>query len=255
MYHVVSEKENDDIHIRCIHYCLVIPKNESEKFIESFKDNAMILGSYEDANDAHKKLYDITLERHKQYTKLLNSIGMLIFSMDGIPINIKPYICKYVLVFIDNDITLYPDIYSIPLYDYIILKSKFNSVRLATNEEMDNITVSKKVIIIRNDVINILNDLNITETAFVYNITNEEISKYNKINMEYGTIPSRILRCLFGDNGEALDELLKELPYTTNIIKNEQIKIVEDVKKINQASGSYNQIYDKIKKIFEYPKS
>lgn len=224
MYHILCQKLGGE-HSRVNWISIQIPEcttPEQKMHIENLKQKENYVASFDSAEDARQYLDQCAFENCKRYTKE--------YIENGFPENIEPYICRQVLAFIGDDITSYPGIYTISLFDFKIFTKTFSSVRLATIEEVDNAT-RNSVIIVKTDVTNTIKDMGLTETTCLNSdVPFDELSKYKKIHNDIYSSIFNISIYVYGNHGDKLLEYMTNMYSGDQIIENKLMYMLRQIK-------------------------
>jgi len=173
---VIANKPIDE-HSRTTFYFLEIPETKKDILTQISTEQYVIYEQFGDNQIVGEFMDNLIYESIKSGTSKYNKNE---FSTELIPTYIIPHHCKSVFVYIGNDITPYPNIYSISMYDFIKLKNVYKSVRLATDIEMKNY-MDNSVIISKNQIFDVLANIGLTETMFLpENIPLTHINKYKE---------------------------------------------------------------------------
>jgi len=123
-YAVVQEKRKD-VHSAAQIAIYELPDPSAQ--IEGYD----ILGNFPTENLAYQRMTEIMDSNATDYTIHLN--------LYGLPIEIKTHGGRWVVSYVGNDLTPFPGYYIIHLHDFVVLRSRYPSVRLATNEELGRV--------------------------------------------------------------------------------------------------------------------
>lgn len=205
-YCVVSENPTGE-HDRSTCSIAKIYENDVEKFIES-KTNSQCK-VFDLSDDAINYLNQIVFDYIKDHTKQYNR--------DGLPTQSIPFRCKYVLVYVGDDVTPYPDIYKMSLNDFITLKSNFNSIKLANSNEIE-CCGDNSVIVSKYEAADILETINLSDTIILKcqsdsNISVEEMHKFDFIHnklITYASTIKNVTKCL-ADTLTEFDKIQNDL--------------------------------------------
>ena len=186
---VIANKPIDE-HSRTTFYFLEIPETKKDILTQISTEQYVIYEQFGDNQIVGEFMDNLIYESIKSGTSKYNKNEFL---TDSIPTYIVPHHCKSVFAYIGNDITPYPNIYSISMYDFIKLKNVYKSVRLATDIEMKNY-MDNSVIISKNQNFNVLANMGLTEAMFLpENIPLAHINEYKNQHEENESLLFHIL--------------------------------------------------------------
>lgn len=216
MWHVVSKKQPDQ-HRRHIHYGLEFPDQETKKILSELPSVLYnINGPFENSVQMDEFIDWTTYQNIKNYTKKVRE--------EGFPNQITHFVCCFVFAYVGSDATPYPGIYRVALDDFVTLKHNFSSITLAQDSEMENY-IDGYFIVNRNDVTDILTNLNLFNTFFLPEcIPHTDKKKYENILNSYILSSFHLL--------DKITNLIKYsgiLKHVENLIKSS--KITEEYKK------------------------
>jgi len=136
--HVVVSEIRKDTHMIKLYYVASCKEDK----VDELKNTEKIEfhGVYETEADATKFMKTCTLNNCKDYTKMLHESGLPDKS------RLVQSHSRYLLAYLDDDLTTVPNIYRIPIYEFMTLKEHYPTVRLANDDEIDQTDTDNSVI-------------------------------------------------------------------------------------------------------------
>jgi len=215
VYAVVSDIRKDE-HMVKLHY---VCHGEKDK-IDELKNNKDIEfhETFDTEDEATKFMKTTTLNNTKYYTNMLREQGLPDKS------KLLRSHSRYLLAYLGDDITTIPNVYTIPIYEFIILQENYPSVRRATQTEIEQTTIDNSVIPMTPDTFDSIKKLQLLKLQVSLSNNSEDIQKVEK---DYDVAYLNTMKLMAGlQNGqtENIDQLMSDL------LPGQDPSIIEEVK-------------------------
>lgn len=241
MYHCFSKKR-DDIHSRTSFIIDNLDENNLKEILED--ENIQYFDAFDNMVNAREERDKFVLQQCKEYTEFIIK--------EGFPPSerIQLYTSRCICVFVTDEITKTPGVYEMTLYDYVLLKKLFNSIRLPTIDELNDYQVKRTLIKLKPDLDNIFDLLPTNEIHFIKSDATEEDldNLHNTIDDLFAKLPVLFYHIQQNDLDSA-NEVLKEMhpelddsEYENHLLK--YIDFANQLQNMEENNASEDEILD-----------
>jgi len=255
IFYIIAENRKN-VHSSSTHLVLEMPSNlnedEYEKSIKS--KNYKIIDKMNNFEEAEKLMNKYTLNNKKEYTKLLN--------LNGVPSikDLDMINCRWCFVYIDESFTVLPGIYDMSIYNFIVLKKHFNTIRLADNIEIENCDRQESTIPVSQEMLNTIKILGLeSKLPNTFFVTADNQQALDGIN-EIQKLLEKTISCILSTSNEnTKNGAISDLCYLlgldeTDTNKYKMLLYLEDIKNKKETMNS-TDIFKYVMSTFDIDKS
>lgn len=222
--------------------------------IDELKNNDQIEfhGVFDTENDAKKFVETCTLNNTKNYTKMLHETGLPDKS------KLLQLRSRYLLAYLDDDLTTVPSVYNIPIYEFMTLREHYPSIRLANDDEIEKTNTQNTTVPMTKETLNSIGHLQLVNLQVLLSKNPEDIQKAQKTYNEMYLNIMKLIVNIQNDQTEDIYQLMqfimpKQDAEAIEKVKSTLSEMIQHVKTKKEEGMSDKEIEQELLKEFRLP--